>query len=97
MLPVFLYSVGGLAIASSTTKSFTFEYNQTGSLGNPWVGLVPYSPGGFIKPEFPHSMENQYFSFAQLMTNWHTFDWTPLDGLFTRMEKRVSNASISYI
>ena len=39
-------------------------YNATATLGNPWVGLVPYGPSAAT---FPHSMENFYLTMASLM------------------------------
>ena len=44
-------------------------YNATATLGNPWVGLVPYGPSAAT---FPHSMENFYLTMASLMAGAHT-------------------------
>ena len=57
-------------------KTTQFKYNATGSLGSPWVGLVPYAPGDSAG-SFPHSMENllRAWQAAQVGKWWSGLGW----------------------
>ena len=59
------------------TEEITFDYNASENIANPWVGLVPFASS--TPCDFPHSMENHYFSFAWLMTNWGTFNFADIE------------------
>ena len=53
---------------------------------NPLKGLVPYSDyAEENRAHFPHSLEFDYLSLAELMRGPSSFDWQPMDTLRDRV------------
>eukprot|EP01052_Picozoa_sp_SAG31_P007044 SAG31_NODE_331_length_17518_cov_32.495042_9_plen_485_part_00 len=101
LLLAFLFIVvtsANLALAKTTQ----FTYNATGSLGSPWVGLVPYAPpeGPATAAAFPHSMENFYVSMATLMGGWSNFTFAAfeekLDDIASRKNQGICRIYLDY-
>ena len=60
---------------------------------NPLKGLVPYSSYSEEKrAHFPHSLEFDYLSLAELMRGPSSFDWQPMDALLEKIAARGNQA-----
>jgi hypothetical protein len=59
----------------------TLSYSP-GPLDNPLKGFMPYTlPISSDDRGYPFSLEFGYLSLKQLMTNWDSFDWAPMESL----------------
>jgi hypothetical protein len=60
---------------------------------NPLKGLVPYSDyDEENRAHFPHSLEFDYLSLAELMRGPSSFDWQPLEALLDKIAARGNQA-----
>jgi hypothetical protein len=60
---------------------------------NPLKGLVPYSDyDEENRAHFPHSLEFDYLSLAELMRGPSSFDWQPMDALLDKIAARGNQA-----
>jgi hypothetical protein len=60
---------------------------------NPLKGLVPYSDNDKEnRAHFPHSLEFNYLSLAELMRGPSSFDWQPMDALLDKIAARGNQA-----
>lgn len=93
LLPIVI----GVSVAEAKTTEF--RYNAIGSLGSPWVGLVPYAPGDSAE-SFPHSMEKFYISMASLMAGWSNFTFAAfehqLDDIASRNNQAICRVYLDY-
>ncbi len=75
----------------SSGKAASLDYGWTAFeptpaiVDNPLKGLVPYEGGA---PDFPHTLEFQYFALRQIMTNQAAFDWRPIDRFLSNVQAR---------
>lgn len=60
---------------------------------NPLKGLVPYADNDEeSRAHFPHSLEFDYLSLAELMRGPSSFDWQPMDALLDKIAARGNQA-----
>jgi hypothetical protein len=60
---------------------------------NPLKGLVPYSDyEEENRAHFPHSLEFDYLSLAEIMRGPFSFDWQPMDALLDKISTRGNQA-----
>ncbi|MEK5645618.1 hypothetical protein BK138_30125 [Paenibacillus rhizosphaerae] len=85
------------ADASGEWQPQTYDPNKPGLELNPLKGFMPFSkqPSDSTDPNnsFPHSMEWFYVSFRDLMTDWNTYNWAPLDAYLNDIASRGNQAA----
>jgi len=60
-----------------------------GPLDNPLKGFVPfYEPGKTYEKKYPHSMEWAYFALSDLMRDFDSFNWAPLERMLDEVAAR---------
>lgn len=69
-----------LLISSAQGVVVTFQANRSASLGNPFIGFVPYAAEASSAAKFPHSMENTYIPWISIEDETpRAYNWTSLD------------------
>ncbi|OAX48103.1 DUF4832 domain-containing protein [Paenibacillus sp. AD87] len=85
------------AYASGEWQAQTYDPNKAGLELNPLKGFLPFSklPSESVDPNnsFPHSMEWFYVSLRDLMTDWNTYNWAPLDAYLNDIASRGNQAA----
>jgi Domain of unknown function (DUF4832) len=83
----------GLILTALACPSFSQERVELkyapASVENPLKGLVPYAGE---TDRFPHTMEFNYVGFAELMKDYESFDWEPLEALLNDIAGRGHQA-----
>lgn len=85
------------AAASGEWQEQTYDPNKPGLELNPLKGFLPFSklPSDSTDPNnsFPHSMEWFYISLRDVMTDWNTYNWAPLDAYLDDIASRGNQAA----
>lgn len=87
---LFLFLFQAIVVDALDKRSLNWDPEKT--LNNPLRGFVPYCCGGGNYDTFPHSMENFYITMKDLMNNWDTFDWSPLESQLNSISSRKHQA-----
>ena len=74
-----------VSLSATADERVKLEY-APGAIANPLKGLVPYASDTNV--HFPHSMEFNYLGFADLVKDYETFDWRPLETLLNETARR---------
>lgn len=76
----------------------TFAVDPLSSLGNPWIGLVPFATRWLTRSlsheYFPHSMENFYYPMAKLMDGWNSFTLDEFEAKLTTVSEHGNQAIV---
>lgn len=85
------------AAASGEWQAQTYDPNKPGLELNPLKGFLPFAkqPTDSTDPNnsFPHSMEWFYVSLRDVMTDWNTYNWAPLDAYLNDIASRGNQAA----
>lgn len=66
-----------------------------GPLDNPLKGFVPfYEPGKTYEKKYPHSLEWSYFALSDLMRDFDSFDWAPVERMLNEVSARGRQSAI---
>ncbi|CAF1493991.1 unnamed protein product [Adineta ricciae] len=82
--------------SSAVSYNWTYTYDPSSTAWNPLKGFVPYYYWTGPQPtiNFPHSMENQYFSMKSLMRGPNLFDFSSIDSVLNNTAKRNHHAIV---
>jgi hypothetical protein len=82
--------------SGGVSYNVTYNFDASGTILNPLKGFVPYYYWTNPQPavNFPHSMENQYFSMKDLMIGPESFNFSSIDSVLMNVAKRNHHAIV---